>query len=812
MLKNYLAKKQENTRKFLLNDHLILTERIGRILGEKVLQPEVYSEYKDIISLACILHDIGKINPLFQEYMRNESDYEVLNTFHNQHGWAFIEQFLNPDNLRITKPKFYNKNKQIISLIAKLVYYHHGNKDFFNDSLTKTILDVLNSDFKDRDQTLKEMCDFCKNLLVNINNKDLSDLVDYDSFEGNFDSEKIPVLFETNVEQIRNNGIFLMLKSILIVSDRLASNEELLNYTDKEISNKIDQIYLNNVSSKPKLIESADKERFEKQEYISNLSSKTSVINAPSGMGKTIMGILWALNKGKKCIWVCPTNDIAISVFLSFSKNLELMSLQNDVTYELYLSGEVKMKSNNNPTKGFNSDFIITNIDNFENRVFDENLPNDELLVSNGSVIFDEYHMYYTNEGSLLGLFNSIMFGRNTLTTGNTLLLSASIISQADEKWGDGVVYYPDKYSYIEENSDKKFKINFVEYNEDDIIDFVKSNENSCGFFNARKTTQYFYSKLNNKSIKIIHSMFEKSDREETIKLLLNDFGKNGNIDKKYTKYLSNQIIQQSVDISFKTGFEVIRSHYDTIQRIGRFNRWAESKEPVEYTFYHFLTRNNKKVKLNTATNENAAINMLYDKKLSRKWAEYIKEKYENSVDKIFTKKEIEDWFNDFNEKYYETIKEFLFDEKLKKSCKNLQKINIKRKQKIKNDSENKIYKANGNVLRSTNREIFVIGQKLYEPYEYTEPFTFTSYEEDGSFNSVLGLKNNKDINDFIIDLYKSAKKLNDNRYDFTEFIKEYEKNKINFANLFNFLGKYSNKPIILNNEFYTKEKGLHNN
>jgi CRISPR-associated endonuclease/helicase Cas3 len=810
MEENYLAKKIENGRNFLLKDHLVLTERIGKILAKKVLEPEVYSEYEDIISISCILHDIGKLNPLFQEYMRNETDYEVLNTFHNQHGWAFIEQFLEDEDKQIKRSKIYRRNKDVISLIAKLIYFHHGNKDFLNNNLNKTIVDILNSDFKNRDQTLKEMCEFSKELLKNINGKDFSELINDECSDINFYSEKIPTLFESNIESIRNNGIFLMLKSILIVSDRLASNEEFLKFTDEEISNKIDQIYANRVIDSPKLIESADKERFKIQEKVSKLKSKTTIINSPSGNGKTVKGILWALNKGKKCIWVCPTNDIALSVFYSFNKNLELVSLDNKVTFELYLSGEVKMTSDNNPTKGFDSDFIITNIDNFENRVFDENLPNDELLVSNGSVIFDEYHMYYTNEGSLLGLFNSIMFGRNTLTNGNTLLLSASIISQADEKWGDGVVYYPERYKYIEENVEKRFKINFIEYDEETILNSIKNNENLCGFFNARKTIQYFYKKLDDKKIKIIHSMFEKSDRENTIKTLLEDFGKNSNENKKYTKYLSNQIIQQSIDVSFKTGFEIIRSHFDTIQRIGRFIRWGESKEPVEYTFYYFNSKKgkSKKVKQHTKQNEITAISNLYDYDLSKKWTEYIKEKYDNSVDKIFTKREIEEWFNDFNQKYYEDIKDFFFNQILFKSCKNLLKINIKRK--YKKESENKIYKANGNVLRSTNKEIFVIAEKLYEPYGFTEPFTYTSYDEKGSFKSELKLNDNTDINEFMLDLYKRAKESKDERYDFDEFIKAYENNKINFGNLFDYLGKYSNKPIILNKEFYTKEKGLY--
>ena len=108
-----------------------------------------YNKYKNIISIASLLHDIGKCTKSFQKYLLTSKSTK-FKYLHNQIGWAFLSKHLIIDD---------------IELILDAVYWHHGvmNNDITNDDILESL---NNDDINNMSTGWNKYTRFCNNIPV----------------------------------------------------------------------------------------------------------------------------------------------------------------------------------------------------------------------------------------------------------------------------------------------------------------------------------------------------------------------------------------------------------------------------------------------------------------------------------------------------------------------------------------------------------------------------------------------------------------------------------------------------------------------
>jgi CRISPR-associated endonuclease Cas3-HD len=718
---------------------------------------ELYSQYIDIIRITSLLHDIGKISKQFQSFLKGKRD-DNLKYLHNQLGASFLEKHLNVDS----------DNKD---LIIDSIYWHHGVLN--NNVTTDDIYNILD------EEDIENMREFVISILGdNYLHEELS-IIDkkYIYFD---------VITRDENVVLHKNYIKILIRSCLVGGDRFISRyskEELDHLTTEDIVSGLYKI-VNRDNIIEKLTTFYDNtDRFIEQENIVNETGKTSIINAPAGFGKTVLGLLWGFRNNKKIIWVCPRNTVAESVYDTILKELKMFNIE-EISVELYLTGEVKKQQNSN-YNGFFSDIIVTNIDNFLYTSVNNNKLNNLYLTNNVNVIFDEYHEFLM-EGSLFSLFLLITGLRHNITNSKTLLLSATNIPI--EKYIDNgfnkdneIVILPGKDRHYNAVHNKRYKIMCGI----DMSSHVKDDDSSLMVFNSINRTQVEY-KRRNKSGYIVHSKFEKDKREDIFETLLGLYGKESERSLNKPNVTSAILVQASLDISFNILCESVLSPQGTLQRIGRCDRWGDYER--QSTIFISKYRDE---------HENKTINFLYDMKLRDLWFEMLSN---NCHNRELTLNDLYQIYNNFNENNKNLIDKYIKDI-LKNSCKRLNEIfPIKYKNKKRNDG---IMSMGSNTLRSNGEEIFVIYKKSDDTY--TEPFNQKLYEfqeMEDQFKEETGTIN------FI---KKTMLRMKDDRYDYNNIRKRKRSiDKVKRTDLKRWANK-SNEPYIVLNCIYDDDYGVVN-
>lgn len=684
---------------------------VSLILLKEILYEEQYNNYKKIVEISSLLHDIGKLTKNFQNILENKDNEnkEKFKYTHNQIGWAFVSKYL-------------NVGKRDKKLIEYSIYWHHGifNK---NDNLNGDILDEIL--YKDKE--------LMKNYIITI----LGDEYYNDS---ELDCIKQPKYYEIDNENNFSDIIKYLIKDCVVLADRIVSSfgkDELKNIDiNKEIKKVIER---KNIS---KIVKTKydNTERFEKQKNIVNKTNKTTIINAPAGFGKTILGLLWSLKNNKKIIWVCPRNMVAESVYDSIIK--ELKNLNINLSVELFITGEI-IKSNIENKEGFNSDIIITNIDNY----LYTSIRNDKLihsyLTNNVNVIFDEYHEL-VSDSPIFSLFILIMKIRNNLSKSKTLLLSATPIPINHYWEGLGcnkTKVLPTPGNHYSAIHNKKYELN--------IINQPDNTENTLTIFNSIKESQkYKYSK---KIKYLIHSDFQKEYKKTQFKNLMDLYGKDSIRNIPKDSVVGTHIIQASLDISFLVLNESILSPESTLQRIGRCDRWGDYNDVPIINIFKPDNRS-----------ESKSIEVLYDRHLNNEWYNLLS-KHNN---KLLTLDNFYDLYNLFSNNFNREIRRYIA-KRYNKSIKNIEDIYpIKIKKKI----DSKIISANSNVLRSNGNDFFVIYFEEKSDSGITEPFSYNPYGN-------IGNEFREDSN-ILYRMVKDMKKISifDDRYNY-EYLNNKRKN-----------------------------------
>jgi len=717
-----------------------------------------------IIEISSLLHDIGKMTEMFQEILstnKKDKKYKDNKFAHNEIAWAFLHEHLKINS---------NLKKYIINNI----YWHHG----ISKKMSKyTSNDILESEFVSEDS-------------IDLMRQIVSELLDETYLKNpEFNPKKSPSYYIYDDENIINddyNEIFGITHTCIVNADKIISEleetyleldlskEEYLNLYIKYV--KIELYKKENLNLNNFPYGDSNINRFNKQKEIVKQCKKTTIIKAPAGFGKTLLGMLWASKSNKKTTWVCPRNVVAKSVYDSILNELKEFK-ETNVKIELFLNNTVLEKNHDNDDV-FNSDIIITNIDNFESPTFKDNISKRLFTILSANVVFDEYHEFISTL-PIFSNFINIMRMRHRYTNSNNLLLSATPIN-IEYFWdtiNNQTSILPNKHEHYEAKHNDKYLIRVQkEFNYDlKGSDLVISNTIS----NSQRI------KANTNSQILYHSGFVDERKNDIYNEIFSKFNKYSGNNTNKVSVTSSLIMQASLDVSFNKLYESVLSPEASMQRLGRCNRFGNFSEQSIYTIFK---ENNK--------SNDFVVGIFYKEYLRDLWYDEMKQ-YNN---RELTLNELYDIYNSHTTKY-KNKRKILFNQMFIESSDRLKNI-YPFKFKSKNE-DNNIISAGSNKLRCNGNEIFCI-VKHYNKNEFVGPFNTTIY------NSFV-----KDFNEDSNTLKKMKKTIEflstNKNFDYSELTK----NKYKFKNLtidhLRIYGKKSNTPYIRFDKVYHPEFGLIN-
>jgi CRISPR-associated endonuclease Cas3-HD len=732
-----------------LENHSNIVSKISTIFANKTMSNDFFLRYENVIKYSSQLHDIGKLTKKFQEFLISKRKSPNLKFRHNEIGWAFLSKYLSNE--------FEYKD-----FILNIVYWHHGISNKVNSHTDTEILNSLD------DTSIKNMLSYLTKCVGDKNiNQDIEfiDSVNSPSFYPNTsgrDKEVLPVL--------------ILLRSVVITSDRIGSgfidSNDVTESVIDEYFNLKNEVEITNTKFD-------NTPRFELQKNIVDLCDKTTLIKAPAGFGKTITGLMWSLKNKRKVLWVTPRNTVAKSVYHSIIEECNNLNINPSV--QLVLTGEI-VQSNRVDEKMYDSDIIVTNIDNFLAPSFKNDVMDSSCLLFGTTVIFDEYHELITDV-ALNALFINVMRGRHRLTTSKTLLLSATPID-CEFLWDsidNKTKILPNTESHYPAIHDKEYILHVV-----DEKPTIQANTNSLVTKNTIKSAQS--EKRIGEYELLLHNEFLSEKKDYDLIKLLNDYGKNSIVSDNKPNVLGTHMIQASLDFSCKNVYEDVLSPQSTMQRIGRCNRFGNYGGQ---SLIHIIKEKYNGENGNEIKGERMIKNILYTNNLSDSWFDFLLPYNEQSL----TLNQLYIIFNDFSRQYSSQIRSYV-KSKFDESNLHLNKI-YPIKIKIKKSKEGPLT-AGSNKLRCTNNtEIFI-----------------TLPDQNGKW---VGPLNKKILNDFDIEFRENPNTLNrmiktmknlkdDNRFEYNDFLDNKYSQTIDEVRR---MAKKSNTPYIVYDRYYDDELGV---
>jgi CRISPR-associated endonuclease/helicase Cas3 len=760
-----------------LLSHSRAVEKLSKELCKKLLLEDVYVRHAEMIETACLIHDIGKCINGFQIWVKSkmdgnicEEEWEPISVHHHEVSWAISVCLF--------------EDKQIYEYMLNAIYWHHA-KPRDSDFENKNISSILNK-ISDEEISL-----IYNNLAKLITRK----IISFEEFKENVEnykqsSKETPKYFIENTDKFGQNKInklCLLYRSILLSSDRIISklpNEEIekVLFIDGYCNNLIEN---NKGELNYSIPEEYEKNRIDRQIQIAKEcnDSKTSIIKAPAGFGKTLVGLLWSIKRKNKLLWVCPRNIVVESVYDSILKEIDALGLSEKISSELFITGTRQNCTNKN-IEEFQSDIVVTNIDNFLGPISKNRFGEWAIEILKRDVVFDEFHEF-VSDNALFSGFIEIMNVRHNMTNCNTVLLSATpnlFNFLWDNDYNNKTKILPNLETHYPAAHLKPYKVNFIKEND------LKNQRNSLIVTNSIHNAQLIKKRLDIELL--IHSAFLPKDRENNFNILLKNYKKNSvYIDKPST--VSSPILQASMEISFYDINKSLCGPESDIQVVGRCNRWGEYNGS---TLNYFEIDSEKK-------SENSAIGIQYDMHLHELWVAFFKKEVEK-YNFFLNLNELYVIYNKFYKEHEDEIKEFILN-KYKLSLRYLSKIEPI-KYGSKSEERSNMFIAIPS-MRTNSNSIFVTYMRNDMEKEFVEPFSVdiplgvqkTKYFHE---DNVVG-----DYNDFVRKFETNIKYLAENKI--FDYPKNYKKN-VNPETVFKYAFR-ERTPYLAFDKKYSEEYGL---
>lgn len=537
----------------------------------------------DLLKIACLYHDIGKINNGFQDKIKHRQ----MSNKDIPHG-VVSTLFLDSKELLKTF------EKDDLKLLFSSIYFHHDRDILDSEEFRSTLVERLKKEIESLNKIVEEF--------------------EYEKIKIptklRFRENYISRFLESNERDLLSN--FVLLKGFLNKIDYAASAHIPVEYKNDFLESCLD-------SFMKKLISKAEKEGREKpswnelQHYMKNHQDENIIAIAQTGMGKSEAGLWWVGNN--KGFFTLPIRTAINAIYMRIKEDIlndelidKRLGLLHSETKGRYLELKENEKDNNVELIDEKSDVIAWNDYYISTRQL--SLP---ITVCTLDQLFTVVFRYKGYEPKLATLsYSKIIIDEIQMYTPEIigfLICGLSMVQELGGKFAILTATFPGYLKELMLSSGLKFKMppkpfvddkkirhsikwNREKLNSKFILEKYKKNKKVLVICNTVKKCQAIYEEIIkemevdddilkkqsiiDREINLFHAKFIYSDRAKKEKAIL-EFGKlydkNGNLNDRGGIWIANSIAEASLDIDFDILITELSDVNGLFQRLGRCYR-----------------------------------------------------------------------------------------------------------------------------------------------------------------------------------------------------------------------------------------------
>ena len=548
-----------------------IAEHTDRLIENYKILKGVYPNINidwDILELACLYHDLGKVNYKFQEKMkgrqvRNEIPHGFLST-------GFLD----------TKGLVKKYGKEKVKILVTAIAFHHER----------------NFSFSDYREDVKKEIEMMKENIADFKYDKIPDLKVYKLPGSSYiNGNRIT---EEDGEDVFNE--YVLIKGLLNRIDYASSAHEKVEWENNFLEQSIERWKKDNKYDWNSL-----------QDYMIKNKNENIIVVAQTGMGKTEAGLLWIGNN--KGFFTLPLRTAINVIYDRARKNIirekleERLGLLHSDAFSEYIKREEKQDDERlqleelgigeyyERTKQLTMPLTICTIDQLFDFVYRYKGFEPKLAtLAYSKLVIDEIQMYSAD------LIAYLVYGLSHVTKlgGKFAILTATFPPFIEDLLIKEGVKFKKPEPFIDKNKNNirhSIKIKDEEINSSFII--KKHNRNKVLVIcNTVKKAQQLYKEIKQKipeeeisgvknNVNLLHSSFIKKDRTKKEEAILN-LGKGEN-ETEYGLWICTQVVEASLDIDFDILITELSDMNGLFQRMGRCYRKREY-DKIGYNCYVF--------------------------------------------------------------------------------------------------------------------------------------------------------------------------------------------------------------------------------
>ncbi|MCK5122090.1 MAG: CRISPR-associated endonuclease Cas3'' [Methylococcales bacterium] len=627
-IENYYA----NTKKQALAQHLFAVGTVAYLLMKRFSLGEDAKNLPETAFVAGYLHDIGKIDPEFQQWVNKEikkkSPIGIPDEGqHIEKGKFSFESHPRHNEISLllyhllSDKEIYKREK---SKVKHAIYWHHAKP------IRKTEFKSFDPIYKKLKKNLGDPGFFAlfqvfkstiKQINALIEDSELDDKLALEGFLSKADSDLVDELentllpkykryaesndeIEEYLEDVKGNAQNNLIRSTVITADRMVSklSSDVLQQTIEEntFSDLVDKALIKDrglITTIQECLAGFEKQypnsvrnqqQTEAATELANEEVQVAVLSGAAGCGKTKIALEWAAKTGvKKIIWVCPRVQVCQGIFSDLKADnylpnarIELNTGEFKQTHLLSQSSEPYETPDN---ELFSGDIVITTIDQITNAIITHRNVDSLVDYMTAHVVFDEYHEYINMPAFNLLFAELIECKRLQENNAKALLVSATPNYYFVES-----LLGLNEYDIIEVDSFNKsqYQIDWQTFDEgkqDETNPLYKSQPaNSFVISNTAITAQLsFIANQSAENALLFHGKYKKTDKQAIFEQVFDNFKENGT--HHYDVLRSGPIVQASLNISCNRMVTEFTHAENWLQRLGRLDRFGKNEAVNHY-------------------------------------------------------------------------------------------------------------------------------------------------------------------------------------------------------------------------------------